>query len=122
MPMSLDDLLKQTTPGPFTLLHLGGCSFIHVQADNFHPERIPQKEVCHVRTGIYDAALMAHCTNELPATLDVLKRVCQEMHVLRAAYKSEGRRVFQKTLDRVDTIMDEASVMITKASRVDLEI
>jgi hypothetical protein len=120
--MKLEDLLKKTTPGPFTLLQLGGCSFVHCQIDNAKPERIPQKEVCHVKTGIYDAALMIHCTNELPATLDVLKRMKQEMWTLRSAYTTEDKGAFRQTIDRVDTIMDEAAVMITKASRVDLEI
>lgn len=120
--MKLEELLKKTTPGPVTLLQLGGCSFIHCQADNAKPERIPQKEVCHVKTGIYDAALMVHCTNELPPLLDVLHRMRQEMWSLRAAYAGEDRSMFRQTLDRVDTIMDEASVAVTKASRVDLEV
>lgn len=121
--MRLEVLLKKTTPGPFELLQLGGCSFIHCQTDNAKPERIPQKEVCHVKTGIYDAALMVHCTNELPAVLDVLRRMNQEMDVLRAAYRAtQGPNCYDKTVNAVDAIRDEAREVIVKAENVNLDI
>jgi hypothetical protein len=122
----LYQIARQTASAErFDLLVLpeSGVSFIHCQKDPLNPERIPQKEVAHVRTGVTDAALLVHSFNHFPEMLSLLEKMRDMNRSLVAGYRSLnvddlGQAKGSRLVDDAEVLQDDATRVIQKVMEV----
>ena len=69
---------KAASPRPWTAFNAGtDVSWVHCQKDNAKPERIPQRELCHMESGWPDADLTACARNFSPVAAKIILAVVE---------------------------------------------